>query len=103
MLFRKVLREVELPTWKSAIPSQYYDQVANLDQDLLTVAQKLKVPRRAVIPNPIAAEAHQYPIGWCTLLIMSDSSFPSRVGNGGQKRTSARFKSPATYSVPQSN
>ena len=74
MLFRKVLREVELPAWKSAVPPQYYDQVANLAQDLLTVAQKLKVPRRAVIPNPIIEEAHQYPIGWCTLLIVSDGS-----------------------------
>ena len=48
--------------------------MADLAQDLLTVGQKLKVPRRAVIPNPIAAKAHQYPIGFATLLIVSDGS-----------------------------
>ena len=70
----------------------------------------IKVPRRAIIDNPIAAEAHQYPIGFATLLIMSDSSckagcavayitssFLSRVEPGDQSRTSVGFKSPETW------
>ena len=56
MLFRKVLREVNLPSWKSAVPDMYYRMVADLANDLLTVGKKLKIPRRAVIPNPIQSQ-----------------------------------------------
>ena len=76
MLYRKVLREVgeTLSTWKSPVPTQYHGQIANLAQDILTVANKLGCPRRAIIPNPIAPEAHQYPIGFTTLLLVCDGS-----------------------------
>ena len=40
MLFRKVLREVDLPRWKSPVPECYYRLVANLAGDLLTVGKK---------------------------------------------------------------
>ena len=74
MLFRKVLREVDLPSWKSPVPETYYRMVADLAKDLLTVGKKLKIPRRAVIPNPIQSEAHEFPVGFLTLLVLTDGS-----------------------------
>ena len=72
MLFRKVLREVNLPSWKSPVPETYYRMVADLAKDLLTVGKKLKIPRRAVIPNQIQSEAHEFPVGFLTLLFLND-------------------------------
>ena len=74
MLFRKVLREVDLPSWKSPIPECYYGLIVDLAKDLLTVGTKLKVPRRAVVPNPIQSEAHEFPVGYLTLLVLTDGS-----------------------------
>ena len=73
-LFRLVLREVKLDSWKARVPEVYYDRIAQLAEDLLTVGKKLQVPRRAVVPNPFSEEAHQYPYGFATLLIISDGS-----------------------------
>ena len=47
-LFRLVLREVKLDSWKARVPEVYYDRIAQLAEDLLTVGKKLQVPRRAV-------------------------------------------------------
>ena len=74
MLFRKVLREVDLPSWKSKVPDTYYKMVADLARDLLIVGKKLKVERRAIIPNPIQSEAHKHPVGFLTLLVLTDGS-----------------------------
>ena len=74
LLFRQVLREVSLPTWKSMVPERYHERIALLAEDLLEVAKKMKVPRRAVVPNPIQKEQHSQPIGFATLLIVSDGS-----------------------------
>ena len=74
MLFRNVLREVDLPSWKSPVPECYYGMVADLAEDLLTVGKKLKVPRRAVVPNPIQSEAHEFPVGYLTLIVLTDGS-----------------------------
>ena len=73
-LFRQVLREVKLDSWKAQVPEVYYDRIAWLAEDLLTVAKRLQVPRRAVVPNPILSEAHEYPYGYATLLLISDGS-----------------------------
>ena len=73
-LFRQVLREVKLDSWKAQVPEVYYDRIAWLAEDLLTVAKRLQVPRRAVVPNPILNEAHSYPYGFATLLLISDGS-----------------------------
>ena len=73
-LFRQVLREVKLDSWKAQVPEAYYDRIAWLAEDLLTVGKKLQVPRRAVVPNPLPSEAHQYPYGFATLLLISDGS-----------------------------
>ena len=48
--------------------------VADLARDLLTVGKKLKIPRRAIIPNPIQSKAHDFPVGFLTLLVLTDSS-----------------------------
>ena len=72
-LFRKVLREVDLPSWKSPIP-ECYGLVADLAKDLLTVVKKLKVPRRALIPNPIKKETHLYIVSFLTLLVLTEGS-----------------------------
>ena len=74
MFFRQVLREVSLPTWKSVIPDRYHERIALLAEDLLEVAKKMKVPRRAVVPNPVKEERHSHPIGFTTLLLVSDGS-----------------------------
>ena len=74
ILFRKVLRQVDLPSWKSKLPEMYYGLVADLAKYLLTVGKKLKVPRRAVIPNPIETESHLYPVGFLTLQVLTDGS-----------------------------
>ena len=66
ILFRKILREVDLPSWKSPVPETYYRMVADLARDLLIVGKKLKVPRRGIIPNPIQSEAHELPVGFLT-------------------------------------
>ena len=73
-LFRQVLREVKLDSWKAQVPEVYYDRIAWLAEDLLIVAKRLQVPRRAVVPNPILSEAHSYPYGFATLLLISDGS-----------------------------
>ena len=73
-LFRQVLREVKLDSWKAQVPEVYYDRIVWLAEDLLTVAKRLQVPRRAVVPNPILSEAHSYPYGFATLLLISDGS-----------------------------
>ena len=41
VLFRKVLREVALPSWKSTVPECCFGLVVDLAKDLLTVGQKL--------------------------------------------------------------
>ena len=38
------------------------------------MGKKLKIPRRAVIPNPIQSEAHEFPVGFLTLLVLTDGS-----------------------------
>ena len=73
-LFRKILREVGLMSWKARVPERYHDLIARLAEDLLEVSKKLKVPRLAVVPNPLAIEAHLHPCGFVTLLIISDGS-----------------------------
>ena len=73
-LFRQVLREVKLDSWKAQVPEVYHNRIAWLAEDLLTVAKKLQVPRRAVVPNPCPDEAHKHPYGFATLLIISDGS-----------------------------
>ena len=73
-LFRKILREVGLVSWKARVPERYHDLIVRLAEDLLEVSKRLKVPRLAVVPNPLAAEAHLYPCGFVTLLIISDGS-----------------------------
>ena len=79
VLFRKVLREVALPSWKSTVPECCFGLVVDLAKDLLTVGQNLKVPMRAVVPNPIKNEAQEHPVGFLTLLISSDGSTESGV------------------------
>ena len=74
LLFRQVLREVSLPTWKSIVPERYHERIALLAEDLLEVAKKMKVPRRAVVPNPIRKEEHAHPYGFATLVLISDGS-----------------------------
>ena len=74
MLFRKVLREVDLPSWKTPVPETNYRMVADLAKELLTVGKKLKVPGRAVIPNPIQSEAHQFLVGFLTQIVRTDGS-----------------------------
>ena len=74
MLFCKVLHEVDLPSWKSPVPECYYGLVVDLAKDLLTVGKKFKVPRRAVVPNPIQSEAHEFPVGYLTLIVLTDGS-----------------------------
>ena len=73
-LFRKILREVGLMSWKARVPERYHDLIARLAEDLLEVSKKLKVPRLAVVPNPLATEAQLHPCGFVTLLIISDGS-----------------------------
>ena len=73
-LFRKILREVGLMSWKARVPERYHDLIARLAEDLLEVSKKLKVPRLAVVPNPLASEAQLHPCGFVTLLIISDGS-----------------------------
>ena len=73
-LFRQVLREVKLDSWKALVPEKFHERIACLAEDLLTVSKTLKIPRLAVVPNPIQAEAHRYPIGYATLLVISDGS-----------------------------
>ena len=74
LLFRQVLREVSLPTWKTMVPERYHERIALLAEDLLEVAKKMKVPRRAVVPNPLKEEEHSHPYGFATLLLVSDGS-----------------------------
>ena len=71
-LFRQVLREVNLTSWKAKVPERYHDKIAQLADNLLEVSQKLKVPRLAVVPNPLSSEAHLHPCGFVTLLIIHD-------------------------------
>ena len=46
-LFRLILREVRLTSWKSLVPERYHEKIAQLAEDLLEVARRLEVPRRA--------------------------------------------------------
>ena len=80
-LFRKVLREVKLDSWKSLVPEQYHDKIACLAEELLTVSKGLKIPRLAVVPNPIQSEAHKHPHGYTTLLFLSDGSGEAGAAN----------------------
>ena len=48
--------------------------VADLAKDLLTVGKKLKIPRRAVIPNQIQSKANEFPVGFLTLIVLNDGS-----------------------------
>ena len=73
-LFRKVLREVQLPSWRSLVPERYHGLIGQLAEDLLEVSKRLRVPRRAVVPSPVESEAHLHPYGFATLLIISDGS-----------------------------
>ena len=73
-LFRKVLREVQLPSWKSPVPERYHGLICQLAEELLEVSRRLKVPRRAVVPSPVESEAQLHPYGFATLLIISDGS-----------------------------
>ena len=73
-LFRQVLREVKLTSWKDMVPERYHERIAQLAEDLLEVAKKLEIPRLAVVPNPVKDEEHQYPYGFATLLLVSDGS-----------------------------
>ena len=73
-LFRQVLREVKLTSWKDLVPEFYHERIAQLAEDLLEVAKKLEIPRLAVVPNPVKAEEHEHPYGFATLLIVSDGS-----------------------------
>ena len=52
MLFRKVLREVDLPSWKSPVPDTYYKMVADLAGDLLTVGKKPEDSQMGSDPKP---------------------------------------------------
>ena len=65
---------MDLPSWKLKLPEIYYGLVADLAKYLLTVRKKLKVPMRAVIPNPIETESHLYPVGFLTLLVLTEGS-----------------------------
>ena len=78
-LFRQVLREVSLPSWKSKVPEVYFDRIACLAEDLLEVAKKLKVPRRAITPSPVKEEERLYPYGFTTLLVICDGSMHAGV------------------------
>ena len=73
-LFRQVLREVKLTSWKDMVPELYHERIAQLAEDLLEVAKKLEIPRLAVVPNPVKEEEHRYPYGFATLLLVSDGS-----------------------------
>ena len=73
-LFRLILREVRLPSWKSLVPELYHEKIALLAEDLLEVSRRLEVPRRAVVPTPIKTEEHRHPYGFTTLLVVSDGS-----------------------------
>ena len=73
-LFRRILREVELTSWKAKVPERYHGLIADLAEDLLEVSKKLKLPRLAVIPNPLLGEAKAHPCGYLTLLIIHDGS-----------------------------
>ena len=73
-LFRLILREVRLTSWKSLVPERYHEKIAQLAEDLLEVARRLEVPRRAVVPTPIKTEEHRHPYGFATLLVVSDGS-----------------------------
>ena len=52
-LFRRVLREVNLCSWKAKVPEKYHGQIAYLAEDLLEVSKRLRLPRLAVIPNQV--------------------------------------------------
>ena len=73
-LFRQILREVKLTSWKDLVPECYHERIAHLAEDLLEVARKLEVPRLAVIPNPVKEEEHKHPYGFATLVLVSDGS-----------------------------
>ena len=73
-LFRQVLREVKLTSWKDLVPECYHERIAQLAEDLLEVARKLEVPRSAVVANPMKEEEHEHPYGFATLLVVADGS-----------------------------
>ena len=78
-LFRQVVNEVSLPSWKSQVPEVYFERITCLAEDLLQVAKKLKVPRRAVTPSPVEEERSSFPYGHATLLIICDGSMHAGV------------------------
>ena len=73
-LFRKILREVGLPSWKSKVPERYHEMIFDLAKDLLQVSRQLKLPRLAVVKNSVASDAKAHPCGFVTLLIVHDGS-----------------------------